>query len=237
MIKEAMEFLKNDVLVEVPGEDGLRRFAYGGKIHVPTTPLTESILFKSLDGVAGYINEVSSGEGGAWDLFIVVDCSNRIRLLSAVDKWMRRDIIAIASPDLPQIPFGSTLDIESFIVTIMSKFVLDENALNLIKFVGNIKAVNESVTSDDGVSQTVAAKVGITQLANVQVPNPVILKPMRTFPEIEQPSSPFVFRVVPNGKESPFVTLHDCGDSSWKVAAINSIKEYLKGKIGIPVIG
>lgn len=55
---------------------------------------------------------------------------------------------------------------------------------------------NENVKNfgDDGITQMVEVKRGVTVADNEVVPNPVHLKP-RTFTEIAQPESPFVFRL------------------------------------------
>lgn len=65
-------------------------------------------------------------------------------------------------------------------------------------------------------------------MEEIIVPNPVILRPCRTFTEIEQPYSPFILRVADGPKAALF-----CADSgAWKLEDIKKIKEYLSQKLG-----
>ncbi|MEB9776454.1 hypothetical protein P4K25_31445, partial [Bacillus cereus] len=59
---------------------------------------------------------------------------------------------------------------------------------------------------------------------NAKVPNPVQLSPYRTFVEVEQPESKFVFRM----REGARCGLFEADGGAWKLEAMNNIKEYLK---------
>lgn len=61
---------------------------------------------------------------------------------------------------------------------------------------------------------------------NAQVPNPVILAPYRTFPEIEQPLSKFIFRM--KNDRGPEAALFEADGKAWRNKAIRDIKEYLE---------
>jgi len=93
-----------------------------------------------------------------------------------------------------------------------SKYIKEEN----VKYVG-----------DDGVSQSAAIKVGVASVAEVVIPNPVILAPFRTFPEIEQPQSKFIFRM----QTGPQCALYEADGGAWRNVAMESIKEYLKSRL------
>ena len=72
-----------------------------------------------------------------------------------------------------------------------------------------------------------------SQVAEVQVPNPVELKPYRTFFEIEQPSSSFVFRMKSGGKgheDGPMCSLHEADGGAWRLDAIEEVKHFLRYK-------
>lgn len=134
-------------------------------------------------------------------------------------------------------PFGQWLPTESFIILLQTMFVADDTTADLLKIVGNLSSDTQVKTLDNGVAQEVTAKTGITMVANVQLPNPVKLRPYRTFREVEQPESLYVFRMQ---REGNFVTcaLFDVGGNLWEQTAIASIKEWLKKTgVDIPVIG
>ena len=79
---------------------------------------------------------------------------------------------------------------------------------------------------DDGVTQKATIKTGITSVGDAVVPNPVNLRPFRTFIEVEQPESAFVFRMKQgNGVEC---AIFEADGGAWKNAAMKSIKDYLQ---------
>ena len=57
------------------------------------------------------------------------------------------------------------------------------------------------------------------------MPNPVRLRPYRTFAEIEQPESEYVFRIMDDG-QGPSFKLVEADGGLWKSAAMMKIKEY-----------
>ncbi|MED3469309.1 hypothetical protein P4485_32040, partial [Bacillus thuringiensis] len=88
--------------------------------------------------------------------------------------------------------------------------------------IGNV--VDEMVKGieDDGVSQAVTVKTGTATRGQAKVPNPVELMPYRTFVEVEQPESRFVFRM----REGARCGLFEADGGAWKLEAMNNIKEY-----------
>lgn len=67
-------------------------------------------------------------------------------------------------------------------------------------------------------------------IEDVFVPNPVTLKPFRTFHEIEQPEIAFVFRMK-NGQSGVSCALFEADGGAWKFNAVHSIAEYLKKEL------
>ena len=57
--------------------------------------------------------------------------------------------------------------------------------------------------------------------------NPAPLRPLRTFPEVEQPVSPFVVRF----KEGKKAALFNADGGAWKVAAVKSIGSFLRKEL------
>lgn len=79
---------------------------------------------------------------------------------------------------------------------------------------------------DDGVSQKTTIKSGIANKTDVIVPNPVKLRPYRTFAEIEQPQSSYVFRIQDSDR-GPSFKLVEADGGLWKNATMKKIKDYL----------
>ena len=62
------------------------------------------------------------------------------------------------------------------------------------------------------------------------VPNPVRLRPYRTFGEIEQPESAYVFRIK-DSERGPAFKLVEADGGLWKNDAMKRIKEYMEFKL------
>ncbi len=92
---------------------------------------------------------------------------------------------------------------------------------------GNVSEDNIRQTGDDGVSQAVTINQGIATKADVRVPNPVDLAPYRTFLEVEQPTSQFIFRM----KDGPRGAIFEADGGAWRNQAIVNIREYLKEEL------
>lgn len=118
-----------------------------------------------------------------------------------------------------------------FIVYLQTAFVQNETVKQLLKIVGNIKDESVMNFNDDGVTQQVTAKVGIARVENVPVPNPVCLAPWRTFNEVEQPESLFVFRMKSGKGEPPSCMLAAADGDGWALKAIEGIAEYLRNEL------
>ncbi|MBN1567965.1 MAG: hypothetical protein JXA73_08955 [Acidobacteria bacterium] len=130
--------------------------------------------------------------------------------------------------------FGQFYEKEAFIVGLQSLFEPTPQRADILKLIGTIKDNQVREFADDGVTQSVSAKAGVALVSEIAVPNPVILKPYRTFRELDQPESPFIIRVH-TGKEMPACALFEADGGRWKLSAIQRIKEYLEDKIGLPI--
>lgn len=152
-----------------------------------------------------------------------------VEVYSTLDQYQKRNCWLEATALVPDvICYGKYLDAESFSIALQSRFVPTEDRDILLKISGNIEESAIKTSVDDGVSQSVAVKTGVTTVSNVQVPKIVRLKPFRTFTEIHQPESDFVFRLS-NG---PSCALFEADGGAWKNQAIQDIARYLKEELG-----
>ena len=116
------------------------------------------------------------------------------------------------------------LDTERFNIMLQSAFVDNKDKSILLKYTGLVQDDAVKTIGDNGVSQAVTIKTGVASVGQAEVPNPVTLAPYRTFPEIIQPESKFIFRM----KEGPSAALFEADGGAWRNQAILGIKEYLK---------
>jgi len=103
---------------------------------------------------------------------------------------------------------------------------LTKDLEKIMKVAGNIKAGTTANYDDDGISQKTTIKSGIANSTDVIVPNPVRLMPYRTFGEIGQPESAYVFRIKDSDR-GPAFKLVEADGGLWKNAVMEKIKEYL----------
>ena len=148
-----------------------------------------------------------------------------VRLISSLDRDREREILAEVEADIPDFPFGQFIENEKFIINVQAKFMDGEADKN-------DKAGTVTKYGDDGVSQKAAIKKGVTSLSEVEVPSPCKLIPYRTFIEVDQPMSEFIFRVRNDERlESVSCALFDADGGAWKIEAMENIKKYLKSQL------
>ena len=115
-------------------------------------------------------------------------------------------------------------------IALQSNFQPNDDLAAVMMLAGNIEKKNKQTFSDDGVSQVATMSVGVASKADAMVPNPVDLTPFRTFMEVKQPSSKFVFRI--SGEGTPQFKLVEAEGGIWKYEAIANIKDYLLDGLG-----
>ncbi len=124
--------------------------------------------------------------------------------------------------------FGRFHGHTAFVIALQSVFMDYGDRAAVLKAVGTIRDEAIKTSQDDGVTQRVVAAAGVALVTEMALPNPVLLRPYRTFLEVEQPPSQFVLRVQ-SGKSGalPEVALFVGDGNRWQQEARQSIREYL----------
>ena len=158
-----------------------------------------------------------------------------VRLFSSLDADRKRETLAVVEAEIPEFSFGRFIDNEEFIIGVQSKFLNDDAETNdkpiILQFAGNVKAGTVAEYGDTGVGQKAAIKKGVASLQEVEVPSPCCLMPYRTFTEVEQPMSSFIFRVKDNDRLGVTCALFEADGGAWKNEAKANIKEYLEREL------
>lgn len=115
-------------------------------------------------------------------------------------------------------------------LTIKLSIVPTEVRDTLVQLISTVTTENGVSLADDGMTQRVTARSGISLVKQVSVPNPVVLAPYRTFIEVEQPKSPFVFRIRQTGDEVQ-TALFAADADAWKREAIANIRDWFEQHI------
>jgi hypothetical protein len=90
------------------------------------------------------------------------------------------------------------------------------------------------VSEDDSISQKATLRQGVALKGEPEkVKARVTLAPYRTFREVEQPASDFIFRLK-NAAENqpPTLALFEADGGKWKLQAMQNIGAFLREKLG-----
>lgn len=218
MIKDAIEYIVGLGNLEVRYENG--QTYSNQKLYLIEEPIAQPIQVRSLDGLIQYIKSDYDHLGPS---LIHIKSPTEVVVMDNLNDDKNRNYYIEANAMIPDFPFGRWIDSENFIIKLQSCFVKNNDRDIMLKVVGNIKEENVNTYGDDGVSQSVVAKTGVATVADVVVPNPVNLKPYRTFVEVEQPESEFIFRM----QNGPQCALFEADGGAWKLEAMRNIKNYL----------
>lgn len=122
-------------------------------------------------------------------------------------------------------------------IALQSRFMGTGDRDKLLLFLGaGIRSEDIGESTDTGYAQTVALKRGvhIVQTDPAPVPNPVTLAPFRTFRDVAQPASLFVFRVRKSrtGGVAPELRLIEADGGTWSLTAIERCAAKLRELLG-----
>lgn len=190
-------------------------------LHLVKQATPAALHVHSLSGIVEYLQ---SEFDWADKLMIHVVSPTEVEVFSSFNRDYNRNVLIKAEAMLPAFRFDNFYDTESFNIKLQSTFVINDDRTILLKLVGTIKEEDVREFGDNGITQVVTAKTGVAQVGDVMVPNPVVLKPYRTFVEVDQPESNFVFRM----KTGPHCALFEADGGAWKLEAMKNIKEYLE---------
>lgn len=185
--------------------------------------LVVSTLSSVVDYISGRVNEWDSAGG----MILHVVSPTKVVFCSGLDGIRKREYLLRADAVVNGFGFGMAYDQETFMIALQSNFEATPDLAAVMKLAGNIVKGDSRTYSDDGVTQVASMRTGVSVSQQAIVPNPVVLKPYRTFQEIEQPESPFVFRIS-NSNDQPKFFLFEASGGTWKLQAIERIKNYLR---------
>lgn len=159
---------------------------------------------------------------------------NHMSYQTILDRINRdRETLVIVRARVPEFYFNRFINQEEFCINMQSKFIDDtatDRAL-LLKFAGTVESGTLAEYGDDGVTQKATVKTGIASKGDAIVPNPVKLKPYRTFLEVDQPASEFVFRMKQDKYDGVLCALFEADGGAWKMEATERIKKYLESEL------
>lgn len=225
MIKEALQYIVGLGNTEVVNEKGNTMIVYGNSIDRVTWPTQHPMLTSTLQSVVDYLRlDPDNVLDGGNQVIVHVENPECLEVVTQVNEDSNRSSLLVTKAVLPdEIEYGHYYDLEELNIKLQSLFVPNEDRGRLLKFISNVKDEAVKNTSDDGISQSAVVKTGIASVGEGKVPNPVLLAPYRTFPEIPQTESNFVFRMKSGG----YGALFEADGGAWRIKAIDDVSQWL----------
>ena len=168
-------------------------------------PMASNLSVNTLTALVDYIKGKPEELRESSILHVV--SPTKVLLFSGLIDERNRETLMAAGAIVNEFRFDDYYDQERFLIELQANFVDNIDLTTIMRVAGNIKS---------GV-----------ELADVIVPNPVRLRPYRTFAEIEQPESSYVFRIK-DSERGPAFKLVEADGGLWKNATMKKIKEYLE---------
>lgn len=227
-IKQAIEFIANlAVRAEKPETIEINGRTYCTKdlTRYDKPPKAAPIRATTLTSLVDYIKE--SRHELRERMIIQVVSTTEVHLYSGLLPERDRETLFEVNALLPSFAYGQEYEQEAFLISMQSCFAPNDDREAVTILASNIVNTQQATYSDDGISQQAVIKTGITTKENALVPNPVTLIPYRTFLEVEQPASEFIFRISEGRGGAPTFKLVAADGGLWKSQAVDNVKRYL----------
>lgn len=235
VIQEAVEVKE----IEIDGQTFTTRTVF----DPPAPKRADPLVIHTLQGIVDYIANDAKLDGVRDEAAIHVLSESRVEVIGPLnERFRQRETLVRANSESilgSTFVFGRYYGTEDFIIALRSVFAQPDVADELVAIVASIDDSQVNQFDDDGLTQTVTARIGAATRANRNMPTVVELIPFRTFREIDQPASEFFMRLKSGQREGagPTVALFETDGGKWKLEAIEAIKTFLTGKVNdVPII-
>ena len=230
-IKEIERLVDSSHVVEVSGK------AYSTKELNPVVAQFEpsAIEVHTLQGFCDYING-ELDDFGSLRLAVVVDSPELVGLTTNFhgEKKLRTWLVKCCAADCKAFPFGMWLEPEEFAIRFRSLMEPQDgdDSSYILSTLSRLTARDEIELCDDGVTQVVTVKKGASgALTEKEKAKPIVkLAPYRTFREVQQPLSEFLFRV--RSKDGCVqAALFEADGGAWQIKAMELIKSFIQSAV------
>jgi hypothetical protein len=197
-------------------------------------PKVRALEIESLTSLVSYLSD-NLDQLDPSKYLIHVKSPTEVEIVSVVaGKKREREVYLRATLDetvFSAFPFERFLAVEEFQIRLKTQFVQDEAIERLIAFTAKVTNASEVSQNDDGISQQVSVKKGVSGSLSATAPVPAVqvLTPYRTFREINQPQGQFLFRM--KERSGVEVALFEADGGRWRIEAVEGIKVYLSEKL------
>ena len=228
MTREALQYiagLKKAEVIEINGENYTDKEVYRVDRVLRAAPIKMHTLTGLLDYLKAGIDSVAER------MIVQVVSPTTVCVLSKLDTDRKREELVHIEADIPGFNYGQYMEQESFVIALQAKFLAGGDRDLLLRFAGTVKDESIAEYGDNGVTQKATIKTGISTVADAIVPNPVVLSPFRTFVEVMQPESSFIFRMRQREGRGVECAIFEADGGAWKNAAMENVKGYLQTEL------
>lgn len=224
---EAIQEIKRGAISEVVTIRGHEFHRTAEEISAVEYPKETGIDVYSLTQLVSYIESYENKANG---LLVNINNHQSVQVLSAKkNKNLSHDVIAKANFKgiFDEFQCNTRHSQEEFIVQLQSRFVRDSESETLLNLVSKISGGKTTENYDNGISQEVTVKAGVTLVERLSVKPIWNLKPFKTFPEIEPVAIPYVLRLHQRSEEIPQFAMYEADGGLWKIKTTEAIKKWL----------
>jgi hypothetical protein len=230
LVKAANE--KDNRIVELDLGAGPKLFDTQNLRRIYDDPRPDTLEVSSLSAIAAYVRDKLEGIDPA-KLFARIVSPTRVELLEAFSgdqKARTCFMVAKLGNDAEPFKFGSWYETEAFIIALMSLFENTEDRGVVLTIASSLVSEAKIAKLDNGSTTKTQANAGIINTSDAVDPGVAVLQPFRTFRQIEQPASSFLFRYRAQGDEV-VLTLIEADGGAWKHEAMKRIADYFDKEV------
>ena len=199
----------------------------GHKIQPLLAPYKETVELMSLESFVHFVAEHDAGK------FIVVNDNTEVIYAGEQPEGRSaRTVLAKAHIDPVGVQELRNLNQEEFMIALRARFAPSEDRDYLLSVAAKVVASRGVEQEDNGVSQKVTIRQSAAFMADAVIKPVVVLRPFRTFYELDQPNVEMMLRIKQDKEGGDFrFSLLDCDGGRWAHDCMAAIAEYLRGKI------
>lgn len=204
-----------------------RTFATKDLVEImPRKDVAKEIRFSDLSSIVEIVKREM--ERFVLPIYINIETEKSVSVITSLDTEKEREKPYSAVAEGSRFNFGGGYDYERFVIAIRSQFIQTPNTANLLQLLKKVSNIESVETSDDGITQSVVAKQGAMLASDVKISPIIRLAPFRTFIEVEQPDSDFLFRI----SDRNVFALYEADGGAWKIKAKKNIRAFFEATLG-----
>lgn len=225
MLKQFAQFLSEMKETKIFDVDG-KKFTNDLNLEeiIPHVDRPTVMTVTSLDAICKLVR--TEIERNVYPLFVCAEEYNKAVVYSTYRDDYTRDTLYMAKADAPGLQLGWKSQ-QEMIISLQSLVIPTESSTELLNMLKSMTDESSITSRDNGVTQEVTVKSGVSLAKTVQVKPRVKLIPFRTFLEISQPESEYLVRVDKGNQ----IGLFEADGGIWKLEAKKNIAVYFEREL------